>query len=51
MKFNELISHFEIQTSNEEAKLLDKIEDGLGNGWTEHVRCAFDFAQTCAYDT
>jgi hypothetical protein len=27
MKFNELISHFEIQTSNEEAELLDKIED------------------------
>jgi hypothetical protein len=27
MKFNELISHFEIQTSNEEAALLDKIED------------------------
>ena len=27
MKLNDLISHFEIQTTNEEAELLDKIED------------------------
>jgi len=27
MRFNELISHFEIQTTNEEAELLDKIKD------------------------
>lgn len=27
MKLNDLISHFEIQTSNEEDALLDKLED------------------------
>ena len=27
MKLNDLISHFEIQTTNEETKLLDKIQD------------------------
>jgi hypothetical protein len=27
MKLNDLISHFEIQTTNEENVLLDKIED------------------------
>ena len=27
MKLNDLISHFEIQTTNEENELLDKIED------------------------
>jgi len=27
MKLNDLISHFEIQTTNEETELLDKIED------------------------
>ena len=27
MKLNDLISHFEIQKTNEEAELLDKIED------------------------
>lgn len=27
MKLNDLISHFEIQTTNEETELLDKIKD------------------------
>lgn len=27
MKLNDLISHFEIQTTNEETELLDKIDD------------------------
>jgi hypothetical protein len=27
MKLNDLISHFEIQTTNEETELLDKIQD------------------------
>ena len=27
MKLNDLISHFEIQTTNEEAELLEKIQD------------------------
>jgi len=27
MKLNDLISHFEIQTTNEETELFDKIED------------------------